>query len=122
MIYLVLIGFFCAINGAIMANRESYRFYKLTYNMLKKFKINSITMSHDEFIAFADSYTDYFKTNNSVILYKNGDIKLYCPTKKDEINNQYLHNKFHSWLDPYSLYWLIKINRYKKNNLNDITV
>ena len=87
----------------------SFYYYKKTYEALVS---GEYTYNKDR-----SGYGVHYFTNTSDydrILYfaNNSDIKL--------INGGYLHNSVVTYFSPYSLYWYIKLNRWFKNNIENV--
>lgn len=77
-----------------------FKHYKKNYNNLKSMRF------------YKDEWRAYSNYDNTFIWFENNGGFMICP-------HVYISNDFVTYLSPYSLYWLIKYQRYMKNYIKN---
>jgi hypothetical protein len=86
--------------SAVIVHSSNYKYYRKYYKLLP-------TYEWYKWPFFQPTIESKCET---IIYFSDGSIRFP--------GNNYLHDYFPTYMDPYSLYWLLKYKRWFKNNIN----
>lgn len=101
---ILLIALGIVILSSILTLIPDYKYYNKTYKELPNLIFKEASCSRYNYVASKDHKVIWFANEDSFKL----------------TNIHYIHNSFYTYLNPYSLYWLIKYKKWFKQNCNHL--
>lgn len=83
---------------------HNYRYYKPIYDLIK----HSNFYKYKDQLWIRDDETGFSESAHDFVWFLDKKQAMFC-------YSHHIHNAFYTYFDPYSLYWLLKYQRFFKN-------